>query len=81
MGKSRLGLNGAVPARIPAQATELIMGLVHDAVLGGAAHRCTCPTTGCTAGGSGCEDYIKLRPRPDVRILATPESDTRRTLP
>ena len=45
-GKSRLGLNGAVPARVPAQAKELIVGLVDDAVRGGAAHIWACSLLG-----------------------------------
>ena len=45
-GKSRLGLNGAVPARVPAQAKELIVGLVDDAVRAGGSHRWACSLLG-----------------------------------
>ena len=45
-GKSRLGLNGAVPARVPAQAKELILELVDDAVRGGVSHRWACSVLG-----------------------------------
>ena len=45
-GKSRLGLNGAVPARVPAQTKELILDLVRRR----GARRC-CPQLGVLAAG------------------------------
>ena len=41
-----MGLNGAVPARVPAQTKELIVGLVDDAVRAGGSHRWACSLLG-----------------------------------
>ena len=45
-GKSRLGLSGPLPARVPGAVKEQILELVDDAVSGGASHRWACSLLG-----------------------------------